>query len=67
MQRAGHTVRGHLLPPDVLAGMARRAAERRWRREKRDLTIATEGADVKATIVDAASFVELLRNIMVLD
>jgi HK97 family phage major capsid protein len=58
-KRLGKAAQSFYVPYDVLAV---RKYLVRQRRERRDLTIGTEGADVMQTEIDAANFIELLRN-----
>lgn len=61
-KQLGKSPRSFFIPYDVL-----NTPKHRQRRERRDLTITTEGADIKATDLDAASFIDLLRNKMILN
>jgi HK97 family phage major capsid protein len=62
-RRLGRDPQGVFVPYEALGHALRNA---RLRRERRDLTITTEGADVRETLLDVGSFIDLLRNKMIL-
>jgi HK97 family phage major capsid protein len=52
------------VPWDVIVHSLRSRAQRLWK-EQRDLTVATEGADVVQTTLDAVNLIDILRNMSV--
>jgi HK97 family phage major capsid protein len=62
-KRLGRDPQGIFVPYEAIGHALRSKA----RRERRDLTITTEGTDLRATDLDAANFIDLLRNRMILN
>lgn len=60
-KQLGKAPRSFYIPYDVLA-----TPKQRRSKERRDLTITTEGADIKSTDIAVGSFIDMLRNKMIL-